>query len=48
MEKEIRSKRHYSSTNRWVPTKEIKNGYILNSRHTMLISDAVALDYIVF
>ena len=46
MEKEIRSKRHYSSTNRWVPTKEIKNGYILNSRHTMLISDAVALDYI--
>ena len=48
MEKEIRDKRHYSSTNRWVPTKEIKNGYILNSRHTMLISDAVALDYIVF
>ena len=38
MEKEIRSKRHYSSTNRWVPTKEIKNGYILNSRHTMSVS----------
>ena len=48
MEKEIRSKRHYSSTNRWVPTKVIKNGYVLNSRNNMLISDAVALDYIVF
>ena len=48
MEKELAERRHYSSTNRWVPTKEIKNGYVLNSRHNMLISDAVALDYIVF
>ena len=48
MEKELASRSHYSSTNRWVPTKEIKNGYILNSRHTMLISDAAALDYIVY
>ena len=48
MEKELAARSHYTSTNRWVPTKEIKNGYILNSRHTMLISDAAALDYIVF
>ncbi len=48
MEKELAERSHYSSTNRWVPTKEIKNGYVLNSRHNMLISDAVALDYIVF
>ena len=48
MEKELATRSHYSSTNRWVPTKEIKNGYVLNSRHNMLISDAVALDYIVF
>jgi len=48
IEKELVEKRHYSSTNRWVPTKEIKNGYVLNSRHTSLISDAAALDYIVF
>ncbi len=48
IEKELVEKRHYSSTNRWVPTKEIKNGYVLNSRHTSLISDASALDYIVF
>jgi len=40
--------RHYTSTNRWVPTKEIKNGYVINSRHTTLISDAAALDMIVF
>ncbi len=48
IEKELVEKRHYSSTNRWVPTKEIKNGYVVNSRHTTLISDAAALDYIVF
>ncbi len=48
IEKELKEKRHYSSTNRWVPTNEIKNGYIVNSRHTSLISDAAALDYIVF
>ena len=44
MEKELAERSHYSSTNRWVPTKDIKNGYVLNSRHNMLISDAVALD----
>ncbi len=48
IEKELKEKRHYSSTNRWVPTKEIKNGYVISSRHTSLISDASALDYIVF
>jgi len=48
IEKELKEKRHYSSTNRWVPTKEIKNGYIVNSRHTTLISDAAALDYLIF
>ena len=48
IEKELKEKRHYSSTNRWVPTKEIKNGYIVNSRHTTLVSDAAALDYLIF
>ena len=48
IEKELTEKRHYSSTNRWVPTKEIKNGYVVNSRHSTLISDAAALEYIVF
>ncbi len=48
IEKEIAKKRHYSSTNRWVPTEDIKNGYILKTRHTTLVSDAMALDYIVF
>ena len=48
IEKELVEKRHYSSTNRWVPTNEIKNGYVTSSRHTSLISDASALDYIVF
>ena len=48
VEKELVVKRHYTSTNRWVPTKDIKNGYIVNSRHTPLISDAAALDLIIF
>jgi len=48
IERELIEKRHYTSTNRWVPTKDIKNGYVTNSRHTTLISDAAALDYITF
>ena len=48
IEKELAEKRHYTSSNRWVPTSEIKNGYVTNSRHTSLISDAAALDYITF
>ena len=48
IEKEIARDRHYSSTNRWVPTTDIKNGYVAGSRHTSLISDAVALEYITF
>ena len=48
IEHELAEKRHYTSTNRWVPVNDIKNGYVTNSRHTTLISDAVALDYIIF
>ena len=48
IERELIEKRHYTSTNRWVPTEDIRNGYVTNSRHTTLISDAVALDYITF
>ena len=48
IEEELAKERHYSSTNRWVPTNDIKNGYVIASRHTSLISDAVALEYIVF
>ncbi len=48
IEKELTEKRHYSSTNRWLPTSEIRNGYVAGSRHTQLISDASALDYITF
>ena len=48
IERELAEKRHYTSTNRWVPVENIKNGYVTNTRHTSLISDAVALDYIIF
>jgi len=47
IERELAEKRHYTSTNRWVPVNFIKNGYVLKSYHTRLISDAHALDYIV-
>lgn len=48
IERELAEKRHYTSTNRWIPVNFIKNGYVLKSYHTRLISDAHALDYIVF
>ena len=48
VERELAEKRHYSSTNRWIPANDIKNGYVVGSMHTRLISDAAALDYIVF
>ena len=48
IERELAEKRHYSSTNRWIPTNDIKNGYVIGSKHTRLISDASALDYITF
>ena len=48
IERELIENRHYTSTNRWVPADDIKNGYVTNSRHTALISDAMALDYITF
>ena len=48
IERELAEKRHYTSTNRWVPVDSIKNGYVVRSHHTRLISDAHALDYIEF
>jgi|GEM_PF-233288 hypothetical protein len=48
IERELQEKRHYTSTNRWIPAEDIKNGYVVGSKHTRLISDASALDYIVF
>ena len=48
IEKELVEKRHYSSSNRWVPTDDIKNGYVVSSRHTLLTSDTIALDYMTF
>jgi hypothetical protein len=48
IEKELRTKSHYTSTNRWVSVNDIKNGYVVNSKHVNLISDAAALEYIAF
>ena len=48
IEREMQEKRHFSSTNRWVPAGDIKNGYVVGAMHTRLISDAAALDHIVF
>ncbi len=48
IEREMAEKRHYTSTNRWIPANDIKNGYVVGTYHTRLITDASALDYIVF
>jgi REP element-mobilizing transposase RayT len=48
IEKELAARSHYTSTNRWVSVNDIKNGYVVNSKPVNLISDAVALEYVVF
>jgi hypothetical protein len=48
LEKRIRKERLYSSSNRWIAQNEIKNGYIIATRHLDLLADAIALDVIVF
>lgn len=46
LEKKIRKERLWSSTNRWVSKNEIKNSYIIASRHVDLLANAIALDII--
>lgn len=48
LEKRIRKERLWSSSNRWIGKSEIKNGYIVASRHLDLLSNAIALDIIKF
>lgn len=48
IEKELKERSHYTSTNRWVSVNDIKNGYVVNTKHISLISDAAALEYITF
>ena len=48
LEKRIKRERLFSSSNRWVAQSEIKNGYIVATRHLDLLADAIALDVIVF
>ncbi|HEX2407814.1 MAG TPA: hypothetical protein VHJ38_11490 [Nitrososphaeraceae archaeon] len=48
LEKRIRKERLFSSSNRWIAQNEIKNGYIVATRHLDLLSDAIALNVIVF
>ncbi len=46
VEKRMRKERLFSSTNRWVASTDIKNGYIVAAKHIDLLADAVALDII--
>lgn len=48
LESRIRKERLFSSSNRWVSPNEIKNNYVISSRHLDLLSDAIALDIISF
>jgi hypothetical protein len=48
IESRMKRERLFSSTNRWVAHSEIKNGYIVASRHIDLLADAIALDIISF
>lgn len=46
VEKRMKKERLFSSTNRWVASIDIKNGYIVAAKHIDLLADAVALDII--
>jgi hypothetical protein len=46
IEKRMKKERLFSSTNRWVAPTDIKNGYIVASKHVDLLADAIALDII--
>jgi hypothetical protein len=48
LEIRIKKERLFSSSNRWVSPNEIKNNYVISSRHLDLLSDAMALDIISF
>lgn len=48
LENKLRKERLFSSSNRWVSSHEIKNGYIVANRHLDLLADAIALDIISF
>ena len=48
LENKLRKERLFSSSNRWVSSNEIKNGYIIANRHLDLLADAIALDIISF
>ena len=47
IEARMKKERLFSSTNRWISSSEIKNGYVVANRHLDLLADAVALDIIV-
>lgn len=47
IENEIKARRSFSSANRWTSASDIKNGYIVAWKHFDLLSNAIALDYIV-
>ena len=46
IEKRMKKERLFSSTNRWVAPTDIKNGYVVASKHVDLLADAIALDII--
>jgi len=46
IENRIKKERLFSSSNRWLGSTDIKNGYVIASRHLDLLSDAIALDII--
>ncbi len=48
IEKKMRKERLFSSSNRWIASNELKNGYVLASKHLDLLADAISLDIISF
>ncbi len=48
IEKKMRKERLFSSSNRWISSNELKNGYVVASKHLDLLADAISLDILSF
>jgi hypothetical protein len=46
LENRMKKERLFTSSNRWVPRSDIRNNFIVGSRHFFLLSDAISLDII--
>lgn len=46
LEERMKKERLFTSSNRWIPPEQVKNGFVVGNKHLDLLADAIALDII--